>query len=124
MNSAILSGRHLICLDLERRFRGITRIEELTVGLSVSNDFYPFDVVLFLHGVSDIPHFDLKALCGLLDHWHMFFFGRINCVLHEKLHVLPTADQLTSATMQYFDDVATEITLINLQSFSHSYTSF
>jgi hypothetical protein len=49
----------------------------------------------------------------------MFFFGSINSILSQQGHDLPTANQRTRASMQEFNYVATNITLVYFQFLSH-----
>jgi hypothetical protein len=52
----------------------------------------------------------------------MLLFGGINRVFHLQNHRFSAANQLTLSTVKNFYDIAAQLTLVNLISFSHLIT--
>jgi len=124
MQIAILRCRNLIGHNIENRLRRVTRIEILPINLTICDNFYEFYSMFFFHVMCYLADLDFKSAVDFLDHRHVFFFRGINRIFGKQLHGLSAANQLPGTAMQDFNDIATEITLVNLVAFGHFIVSF
>ena len=83
------------------------------------DDFNPFNIVFFFHRMRDITDFYLNAAVDFFNDRNMLFLGCINRIFNQFFHRLSAADQLAPAAVQNLNDIPTELTFINFQSFCH-----
>jgi hypothetical protein len=67
-------------------------LEILSVNFVGSEDFDPFDVMFWSHGMRYRSDFDLDLVSVFFDDWDVFFLSFCFGFVRKKFHRLPTAD--------------------------------
>jgi len=104
----------------EIRFGSLTGFEKFPVRGAVSgNDLYPFDVMLFFHGMGDFADLGFDSMIRFADCGDMFFLGRIGSIFLELGHFLSAANERAGSFMDYLDHIAADLALVNFKFLCH-----
>jgi hypothetical protein len=116
----VFTGRNLIGSDGEKSLGGIAGVQKLTITGVTHYQLNPFDIMFFIHGMSDAADRHLVSTINLGNHRDMFFLGGINGVFSLKNHWRAATREISAATMQDFNNMSADITLIDTQFLSHN----
>ena len=92
MEVAIFANGDVIGFDIEDGLGSLSWFQELQIDFAVGDEFDPFDVVFFFHGMGDTADLYAEAIRSLLDDGDMFFLGGVGGVRGQQCGVERAVD--------------------------------
>jgi hypothetical protein len=113
MQIAVFASSHLLGNYREGGLRSFARLQVLAIDFAIGKQLDPLNEMLVLHGMGNAADLDSNVVGIDFNDRYVFFPGGVGRILDKQDHLLTAAVQGAGATVDEFDNVTAQLTLVD-----------